>query len=64
MEDDRIRPIDIAYRDEVDTIFKQIYRDQRFNVMPRSGAPALLELWGSRQERLQRLEAAVSSHQT
>ena len=64
MEDDGIRPIDIAYRDEVDTIFKQIYRDQRFNVMPRSGAPALLELWGSRQERLQRLEAAVSSHQT
>ena len=64
MEDDGIRPIDIAYRDEVDTVFKQIYRDQRFEVMPRSGGPALLELWGSRQERLQRLEAAVSSHQT
>jgi len=64
MEDDGIRPIDIAYRDEVDTVFKQIYRDQRFDVMPRSGGPALLELWGSRQERLQRLEAAVASHQT
>ena len=64
MEDDGIRPIDIAYRDEVDAVFKQIYRDQRFNVMPRSGGPALLELWGSRQERLQRLEAAVASHQT
>ena len=64
MEDDGIRPIDIAYRDEVDTVFKQIYRDQRFDVMPRSGGPALLELWGSRQERLQRLQAAVSSHQT
>ena len=64
MEDDGIRPIDIAYRDEVDAVFKQIYRDQRFDVMPRSGGPALLELWGSRQERLQRLEAAVASHQT
>ena len=62
MEDDGIRPVDIAYRDEVDTIFKQIYRDRRFNVMPQSGGPALLELWGSRQQRLQRLEAAVSSH--
>ena len=64
MEDDGIRPIDIAYRDEVDAVFKQIYRDQRFDVMPRTGGPALLELWGPREERLQRLEAAVSSHQT
>ena len=62
MEDDGIRPVDIAYRDEVDTIFKQIYRDRRFNVMPQSGGAALLELWGSRQQRLQRLEAAVTSH--
>lgn len=64
MEDDGIRPIDLPYRDEVDLIFKQIYRDQRFDVMPQSGGPALLELWGSRQERIQRLEAAVSSHQS
>ena len=64
MEDDGIRPIDIAYRDEVDAVFKQIYRDQRFDLMPRSDGPALLELWGSRQERLQRLEAAVGSQQT
>ena len=64
MEDDGIRPIDIAYRDEVDAVFKQIYRDQRFDVMPLTGGPALLELWGPREQRLQRLEAAVSSHQT
>ena len=63
MEDDGIRPLDLPYRDEVDTIFKQIYRDQRFDVMPQNGGPDMLELWGSRQERIQRLEAAVSSHQ-
>ena len=62
MEDDGIRPVDIAYRDEVDALFKKIYRDQHFDVMPQDARPALLELWGSRQERIKRLEAALSSY--
>ena len=39
MEADGIRPIDLVYRDTVDEIFKQIYRDQRFDVMPSENAP-------------------------
>jgi len=41
MEEDGIRPVDHAYRDEVDAIFKEIYREGRFDVMPREHAPRL-----------------------
>ena len=60
MEDDGIRPVDLPYRAEVDTIFKQIYRDQRFSVMPEIHPPKLIELWGSREERISRLEQAIA----
>ena len=60
MEDDGIRPIDLPYRDEVDAIFKQIDRDQRWAVMPEQAGPSVLELWGSREQRLQRLEQAIA----
>lgn len=43
MEADGIRPVDHAYRDEVDAIFKQIYREGRFQVMPE-----IREAWGQR----------------
>ena len=59
MEDDGIRPIDLPYRDEVDAIFKQIYRDQQWSVMPEQAGPRVLELWGSREQRLERLEQAI-----
>ena len=59
MEDDRIRPIDLSYRQEVDAIFKQIYRDQRFALMAKENGPRLLELWGSREQRLERLQHAI-----
>ena len=59
MEADGIRPVDHAYRDEVDAIFKQIYREGRFNVLPATSGPLLIELWGSREQRLQQLEKAV-----
>ncbi len=39
MEEDGIRPVDHAYRDEVDVIFKQIYRDGRFGIFPDNTAP-------------------------
>ncbi len=61
MEDDGIRPVDLAYRAEVDAIFKQIYRDERFSVMPDINQPKLIELWGSREQRLDRLQQAAAS---
>ena len=59
MENDGIRPIDLPYREEVDAIFKQIYRDQRFSVMPINKPPVLIELWGAREDRLNSLEQAI-----
>ena len=59
METDGIRPVDPAYRDEVDAIFKQIYREGRFQVLPEKNGPLLLELWGSREQRLDQLQAAI-----
>jgi|TARA_B100000073_G_scaffold67259_2_gene49785 nicotinamide riboside kinase len=61
MEDDGIRPVDLPYRAEVDAIFKQIYRDERFSVMPEINRPKLIELWGSREQRLDRLEQAATT---
>lgn len=61
MEDDGIRPVDLPYRAEVDAIFKQIYRDERYRVMPKVNHPKLIELWGSREERMQQLDRAVGS---
>ena len=59
MEDDGIRPVDHAYRDEVDAIFKQIYREGRFNVMPEQQAPLLIELVGPAEQRLEQLQSAI-----
>ncbi len=60
MEEDGIRPVDHAYRDEVDAIFKQIYREDRFGVMPEENAPRLVELCGSREQRLEQLRVAIA----
>jgi hypothetical protein len=59
MEADGIRPVDHAYRDEVDAIFKQIYREGRFQVLPERNRPLLVELWGPREQRLNQLQAAM-----
>jgi len=63
MEEDGIRPVDHAYRNEVDAIFKQIYREGRFGVMPPSKGPGplLIELMGPRQERLGQLQSAIDA---
>jgi hypothetical protein len=60
MEADGIRPVDHAYRDEVDAIFKQIYREGRFAVMPAVHPPLMLELVGSRNQRLDQLREAIA----
>jgi hypothetical protein len=59
MEADGIRPVDHAYRDEVDAIFKQIYREGRFDLFPASKGPLLIELSGAREHRLQQLQQAI-----
>ena len=59
MEDDGIRPVDHSYRDEVDAIFKQIYRDGRFDILPKKSPPLLIELVGSPEDRLLQLAHAV-----
>lgn len=59
MEADGIRPIDHAYRDAVDTIFKQIYREGRFGVLRGTKCPRLIELVGSRDQRLEQLSLAI-----
>ena len=59
MKNDGIRPIDLPCRDEVDAIFKQIYREERFSVMPINNPPVFLELWGSREDRLNSLEQVI-----
>jgi AAA domain len=61
MEADGIRPVDLAYRDEVDSIFKQIYREGRFDVLPARNGPLLVELSGARQQRLQQLQQAIEA---
>jgi hypothetical protein len=61
LEDDGIRPIDHAYRDAMDLIFKQIYRDGRYGLRNSSTFPPLIELWGSREERILKLEQAVAA---
>ena len=61
MEDDGIRPVDHAYRTEVDTVFKEIYRDGRFDVIPPDDAPRLIELWGPPEERIEKLAQAIAN---
>ena len=63
MEDDGIRPVDHSYRDEVDAIFKQIYRDGRFDILPKKSPPLLIELVGSPEHRLLQLAQAVEQVQ-
>ena len=59
MESDGIRPVDQAYRDEVDAIFKQIYREGRFDVMPKNRRTHVVELWGPPHQRLEQLQHAI-----
>lgn len=59
LENDGIRPVDEAYRDEVDEIFKQIYRHGRYGLFPRSGGPTLIELDGPPGQRITQIEEAI-----
>jgi hypothetical protein len=61
IEDDGIRLTDPEYRQAVDDYFKEIYVDNRFNLLGDSDSPVLLEVWGSRAQRIQQLEACIAS---
>lgn len=63
MEADGIRPVDHDYRDAVDAIFKQIYRDGRYGVMRGPNRPRVIELVGSREQRLEQLQQAITEVQ-
>ncbi len=55
IEDDGIRPVDASYRTEVDKIFKKIYFENSYKIMPKKNAPKLIELWGTPEERIQKI---------
>lgn len=59
MEDDGIRPVDHAYRDDVDAIFKEIYREGRYDIFPKNKRPRVIELYGSRIQRVTQLEQII-----
>ena len=60
MEADGIRPTDYAYRDAVDAVFTQIYREGRYGVISGERHPLVVELVGSRQDRLDQLAQAAA----
>jgi hypothetical protein len=60
MEDDGIRPVNHAYRDDVDAIFKQIYRESRFDLFPNPDGPRLIELVGPPEQRIAQLELVMA----
>ena len=61
MEEDGIRPVDHGYRDAVDAIFKQIYREGRYGVMQGANRPPVIELVGPREARLEQLQQVMTS---
>jgi hypothetical protein len=59
IENDGIRPIDPAYRNEVDGYLKEIYFNNLFQIMPEKYPPKLIELWGSREERVMKVTSLL-----
>ncbi|MBA2653465.1 MAG: AAA family ATPase [Gammaproteobacteria bacterium] len=57
-EEDGIRPTDRQYRIEVDDIFKKIYYENAYDVMP-PNPPKLVEIWGNREERIAKINQAI-----
>ena len=47
---------DGAYRKTVDGVLKKIYRDDLFDFFPNHENPQLIEIWGSPEERMKKLE--------
>lgn len=60
IEDDGIRLIDPDYRQEVDTYLKEIYFNQLFDIWPKEKQPKFVELWGSREERVNKINKLIT----
>ncbi|KTD26951.1 hypothetical protein E3983_12790 [Legionella israelensis] len=58
LEDDGIRPVDVSYRSEVDEYFKQLYRENLYDIVEKY-ADKLIEIWGTREQRIQQVEAYI-----
>ncbi|UYN97742.1 MAG: AAA family ATPase [Enhydrobacter sp.] len=59
LEDDGIRLVDKEYRWEVDRHFKRIYRDGLYDLFGSKG-PRLVEVTGSREERIDQLRSLLA----
>lgn len=59
LENDGIRPSDKEYRVEVDRDFKRVYRDALYDLFSERGAPRLVEVTGSREDRISQLRRLV-----
>lgn len=57
LEDDGHRPTHDLYREWVDAAFKKLYRENLSSIMPEKGGPLLVEIWGDRKMRLQKMDA-------
>lgn len=59
LENDGHRPTDDFYQTWVDSAFKKLYREQLHTIMPDHDAPKLIEISGSREERISALEQII-----
>ncbi len=59
LENDGIRPIDKAYRSEVDRDFKRVYREGLYDLFREKSGPRVVEITGSREERIGQLRRLV-----
>lgn len=50
-----------AYRKAIDKCFKKIYRDEIYDIFPSYDHPKIIEIWGSRPERIEKLETYLKS---
>ena len=63
IEDDGFRDIDPIYREEIDTIFKafqQSYLRGDGRVFPTDDSPALIEIFGTREQRIKMTELYIT----
>jgi hypothetical protein len=59
-ETDFITSEDGAYRKAIDKCFKKIYRDEIYDIFPSYDQPKIIEMWGNRKERIEKLETYLT----
>lgn len=61
LEDDGVRPTHDFYREWVDNAFKTLYRENLETILPKKSPFKLVEIVGTRQERLKRLDEMMKA---